>query len=230
MRYDTVFLDVDGTLLWMDVDVEGYVEDLSDYADDSLSAERAAGPVWASVKRHISENINYPTEEELAGFKESNAGEVARELGVEAPREVLARVAERRISFNPYPESERVMEEIRGMGFGIYAVSNWDVLLGEVLSDLGWSHYFDGVVVSALVGVEKPERGIFEEALRVSGRERSRERVVHVGNDPVSDVLGASRAGIGVAFVNRAGYDAVPEATFTLPDLSGLPALLRSEE
>jgi putative hydrolase of the HAD superfamily len=28
VRYDAVFLDVDGTLLWVDLDVEGYVEDL----------------------------------------------------------------------------------------------------------------------------------------------------------------------------------------------------------
>jgi putative hydrolase of the HAD superfamily len=29
VRYDAVFLDVDKTLLWVDVDVEGYVEDLA---------------------------------------------------------------------------------------------------------------------------------------------------------------------------------------------------------
>ena len=32
MRYDAVFLDVDKTLLWVDVDVEGYVKDLAPYA------------------------------------------------------------------------------------------------------------------------------------------------------------------------------------------------------
>lgn len=227
MRYNTVFLDVDGTLLWMDVDVEGYAEDLSPYASEPLSAERAAGPVWGSVKRHISENINYPTEKELAAFRESNAREVARELGVAAPEEVLAHVAERRISFNPYPESERVMRELRVMGLAIYVVSNWDVLLEEILEKMGWMEYFDGIVVSGLVGVEKPERGIFEEALRVSGTER--ERAIHVGNDPISDVRGASGAGIDAAFVNRAGHDEAPEAAFTLPDLNRLPELLAKD-
>lgn len=66
MRYDTVFLDVDGTLLWMDVDVEGYVADLLPYSSDPLTGERAAGPVWGSVERHVFENINYPTAEKLA--------------------------------------------------------------------------------------------------------------------------------------------------------------------
>ncbi len=230
MRRATVFLDVDGTLLWMDMDVEGYVEDLSPYAGGRLTAESAAGPVWGSVKRHISGSVNYPTSEELSAFKRENAREVARTLGVEVPPAVLAEVADRRVSFNPYPESGRVMEELRQMGMRLYAVSNWDVLLEEVLGGLDWMRYFDGLVVSALVGVEKPELGIFEEALRASGHERSRERVLHVGNDPVSDVRGAARAGVPAVLVDRAGDLDAPEAVAVLPDLSGLPALLRGGE
>lgn len=227
MRYDTVFLDVDGTLLWMDLDVEGYVRDLAPYATNgSLTAEKAAGPVWGSVKRHIRENINYSTEEELTQFKRTNARDVARELGVEAPPEVLATVADRRISFNPYPRSESVLKELREMGLGLYVVSNWDVLLGEVLESLDWMRYFDGIVVSALVGVEKPEPDIFEEALRISGRSETRERVVHVGNDPVADVRGAKECGLDTVWIDR-GKKGAAEATFRLPDLNGLPKLLR---
>lgn len=227
MRYDTVFLDVDGTLLWVDLDVAGYARDLAPYAaNGDLSAERAAGPVWRSVRRHIRENINYPTEDELAGFKRSNAEAVVHQLGVEAPPEVLATVADRRISFNPYPESESVLEELREMGLRLYVVSNWDVLLGEVLEGLGWTGYFDGVVVSALVGVEKPEPDIFEKALRLSARSEERERVVHVGNDPDADVRGAAECGLDTVWVDRGKGEAV-EATFRLPDLSGLPKLLR---
>ncbi len=59
--YDTVFLDVDGTLLWVDLDVEGYVEDLAPYPTNGpLTVERAAGPVWVGMKEHISRNIHLP--------------------------------------------------------------------------------------------------------------------------------------------------------------------------
>ena len=45
VRYDAVFLDVDGTLLWVHLDVEGYVKDLAPYATNgSLTVERAKGP------------------------------------------------------------------------------------------------------------------------------------------------------------------------------------------
>ena len=226
-RYDTVFLDVDGTLLWVDMDVGGYVEDLAPYSSNGpLTVERAAGPVWGSLKKHISENINYGSREELAAFKQDNAELTARKLGLEAPPEVLGEVADRRIHFNPYPESERVLKELQSLGLRLYVVSNWDVLLEEVLEGLGWRKYFEAVVTSAVVGIEKPECGIFEEALRVSGRKGSPERTIHVGNDPVSDIRGASLAGLDSIFIDRKGGVEAPEAAATLPDLNGLPALL----
>ncbi len=226
MRYDAVFLDIDGTLLWVDLDLEGYVEDLAPYAGNGgLSAERATGPVWASLRRHIRENIKHRTGRELAGFRRRNAEITAAELEVEAPAEVLTGVAERRISFNPYPESEIVMRELRAMGLPLYVLSNWDIELPGVLDDLGWTAYFDGILASAVLGVEKPEGEIFEEALRLSGVER--DRVVHVGNDPVTDVKGASEVGLATVFVDRRGVVQAPDATFVLPDLGGLPEIVR---
>jgi putative hydrolase of the HAD superfamily len=72
--------------------------------------------------------------------------------------------------------------------------------------------------------VEKPEGEIFEEALRAGNV--SRDRVVHVGNDPLTDVEGASRAGIDSVLVDRRSRVKPPQATFVLPDLNGLPAIV----
>lgn len=228
MRYDAVFLDVDKTILWVDVDVEGYVEDLAPYTTNGhLTVEQARGPVWEGIHRHINENINYPTQEELVEFRRENARETARNLGLDAPGEVLDEVQSRRLLYNPYPESEAVMEELKGMGLPLYTVSNWDVALRAVLDDLGWTRYFDGIVASAEVGSEKPDGWIFEEALRVAGLTGRRDRVVHVGNDPVSDVRGAASSGIDAVLIDREeGLDA-PEAVAILPDLRSLPALVR---
>ncbi|MBA2534601.1 MAG: HAD family hydrolase [Rubrobacter sp.] len=225
MRYDAVFLDVDGTLLWVDLDVEGYVEDLAPYSGNGgLTTDLVAGPVWGSLRRHIEGNLEHRTEEDLAGFKRRNARMTADEIGVEAPIEVLAEVAQRRISFNPYPESEAVLRRLREMGVKVFALSNWDIELEKVLDDLGWGGYFDGVIASAVVGVEKPDGKIFEEALRIGGI--ARERVVHVGNDPITDIEGGSEAGIDTVLVDRRGTVDAPGATYVLPDLNGLPGIV----
>jgi HAD superfamily hydrolase (TIGR01549 family) len=222
LSYETVFLDIDGTLLWVDLDVEGYVDDLAPYSSNSeLTVERAEVPVWQSVRRHIDENVNYRSPEELARFKRENASRVARELEVEAPGEVLDEISDRRISFNPYPESEKVLAELRRLGKKVYAVSNWDITLAKTLEELGWLGYFDAIIASAECGIEKPAPGIFEEALRVAGESESRERVVHVGNDTVSDVAGAASCGIDAVLVSRHGESA-EEATATVSDLTEL--------
>lgn len=225
MRYDAVFLDIDGTLLWVDLDIEGYIEDLAPYSGNGgLSTEKVTGPAWRSLRRHIEQNIRHRTEEDLAGFRRRNARLTAEELGIEAPVEVLTEVAGRRISFNPYPESEAVLRRLREMGTSVFAVSNWDIELGDLLASLGWGGYFDGVIASAVVGVEKPQGGIFEEALRVAGI--SRDRVVHVGNDPITDIEGASRTGIDTVLVDRRGTMDAPQATFVLSDLNELPGIV----
>jgi FMN phosphatase YigB (HAD superfamily) len=228
VRYDAVFLDVDKTLLWVDVDVEGYVEDLAPYSTNgTLTVEEAHEPLLESLHTHISQNINYPTEEELTQFHRENARKTADALGLDAPTDVLVEVLERRLIFRPYPESEEVMEELMEMSLPIYVVSNWDVALEGVLDDLGWIRYFDGIVASAKVGSEKPDRPIFEEALRVAGLAERRDRVVHVGNDPVSDVRGAVSSGIDAVLIDREGGLEAPEAIAILPDLRGLPAFVR---
>lgn len=225
LRYDAVFLDVDGTLLWVNLDVEGYVEDLSSYAKNGgLTVERAAGPVWGSLRRHIKENIEHRSEEALHRFRRRNAERTAGELGIEAPTEVLTEVAGRRISFNPYPEAVPVLEELKSLGVPLYVVSNWDIELEKVLDELGWTRFFDGIIVSAVLGVEKPRREIYDEALRLAGV--AADRAVMVGNDPVSDVKGASETGMDAVFIDRKGGEA-PEATSVIPDLRGLPGIVR---
>jgi FMN phosphatase YigB (HAD superfamily) len=84
--------------------------------------------------------------------------------------------------------------------------------------------YFDGVIASGVVGVEKPDPRIFEEALRVSGV--GRESAIHVGNDPISYIRGAAKVGIDTVLVDRRSNLEAPEATFTISDLYGLPSFL----
>ena len=74
MRYDAVFLDIDGTLLWVDLDIEGYIEDLAPYSGNGgLTTEKVTGPAWRSLRRHIEQNIRHRIEEGLAGFRRRNA-------------------------------------------------------------------------------------------------------------------------------------------------------------
>ena len=61
----------------------------------------------------------------------------------------------------------------------------------------------DFILASALAGVEKPDRRIFEMALSRAGV--SPERAIHVGDDYEADIMGARSTGIEAVLIDRDG-------------------------
>ena len=72
----------------------------------------------------------------------------------------------------------------------------------ESLAWLGLTGYFDAIVVSAEVGLAKPDAAIFEVALDQLGLRP--EDAWHVGDSLRTDVAGARAAGITAVWLNRA--------------------------
>jgi putative hydrolase of the HAD superfamily len=75
-------------------------------------------------------------------------------------------------------------------------VSNWDCALEEQVERAGLAHLFETVVASAVVGIEKPDPGIFQIALERLGVAAG--RTLHIG-DESNDEVGAARAGVRFA-------------------------------
>ena len=66
-------------------------------------------------------------------------------------------------------------------GIKLAVVSNFDTRLRPLLASLGILHLFDAVVISAEIGVEKPNPTIFEAACQQL--DVRPEAAVHVGDD-----------------------------------------------
>ena len=98
----------------------------------------------------------------------------------------------------------------------------------EVLGDTGVADRFEAIVISAEVGLRKPDIRIFEHMLAMLQVEPS--AILFVGDTPRDDVLGASAAGMHTAWISK-GAAAVPEGIptpdFIIPDLSDLPKILK---
>ena len=69
------------------------------------------------------------------------------------------------------------------------------------LERTGLSNHFELLVISEQVGVAKPHIDIFEHALSAMGNP-PRERVLMVGDNPDSDILGGINAGLDTCWVN----------------------------
>lgn len=89
-------------------------------------------------------------------------------------------------------------------------ITNGFVQLQQIrLERTGMADYFDLVVISEEVGVAKPDTAIFEHTLKLAGNPE-KSRVLMVGDNASSDILGGNNALIDTCWLN---VDAKP-----LPD------------
>lgn len=105
------------------------------------------------------------------------------------------------VLFRPYPDVEPCLSRLADAGIRIIVISNWDVSLHRVLRNFGWHHRFEFVLASLEEGVEKPDAGLFQIALAKAGV--APNEVVHVGDNPVDDVEGATAVGMRPVLIDR---------------------------
>jgi REG-2-like HAD superfamily hydrolase len=113
-----------------------------------------------------------------------------------AAAELFARFA-RPDAWELFPEVPDVLAELRDRGLNLAVISNWDERLPGVLAGLGIGELFSAIVYSGEVGVEKPDRRIFDYTIQLLGT--SPERAIHVGDREVEDCEGALAAGLSAA-------------------------------
>jgi putative hydrolase of the HAD superfamily len=91
-------------------------------------------------------------------------------------------------------DTREALQRLRAAGFRLGVVSNSEGRVCEALEAAGLRQYFDAVVDSGQVGIEKPDPRIFRIALAELGVEP--EEAIYVGDLYDIDVLGARAAGI----------------------------------
>jgi putative hydrolase of the HAD superfamily/5'-nucleotidase len=99
------------------------------------------------------------------------------------------------------------------------------------LERTGLKSYFDLLVISEQIGIAKPHPGIFEHALSNMGNPQ-KDRVLMVGDNPDSDILGGMNAGIHTCWIN-AHNKPVPEGIaphYQVSSLIELESLLISRK
>lgn len=106
-------------------------------------------------------------------------------------------------AYEVFPEVTATLAGLHARGVPLAVVSNWDERLPRVLEELDLARWFDAVVYSWEVGVEKPHPAIFERALAALGVEP--HEALHVGDGMRDDVEGALGVGMEALFLLRPG-------------------------
>ncbi len=90
--------------------------------------------------------------------------------------------------------AREVLGSLREAGVRTALVSNWDRRGPRLLERMNLASFFNAVVFSSRVGVEKPDPEIFREALRRLSV--AAERAAVLGNTPSRDLTPAQRLGL----------------------------------
>ena len=133
----------------------------------------------------------------LGGIPADRLGEV---------RTCLARMHGERHLWCSVPESTRTaLARLKAAGLLLGVVSNSEGRVEEALKAAGLRDYFDVVVDSGVVGIEKPDPRIFQAALQAL--HVAPEEALYVGDLYEVDVLGAQAAGIEAVLVSTCSIE-----------------------
>lgn len=118
------------------------------------------------------------------------------------------------------------LDRLREAGYRLAVISNADGRVASLLEEVGLGDHFEFVVDSEVVGFEKPDRRIFENAVDRMGVRAS--ACLYVGDLFTVDYVGATGAGMGCVLLDPLGLYAARAPTVSalkqLPELLGSPS------
>jgi putative hydrolase of the HAD superfamily len=94
-----------------------------------------------------------------------------------------------------------VLGKLRRKGLRLGVISNWDPSARSTLARQGLADYFEHVIISSEVGIEKPHEGIFRLALEKAGVSAS--NCLYVGDNYYDDAVGSMKVGMPSVIINR---------------------------
>ena len=111
------------------------------------------------------------------------------------------------------------LEELKGK-YTLGIVSNGN----SYPKKIGLEKFFQFIILAQEIGIEKPDPGIFHLAIERAGC--LPEELLYVGDSQENDILGAKRAGIKVAWLNRAKAQLEPNIPYPDYEIEELSMLL----
>ena len=224
-RYKVISLDLDDTLWDAAPTLSRAEQCVYDWlgANYPELAQRCSIETMREHRRRLADAEPH-LRHDLSILRRTSLARLALDAG--HPEEVadaaMAVFLEARNEVTFYPEVVPVLERLR-REFRLVALSNGNADVRRT----GLGHLFDHAFSPAHVGTAKPDPAMFQAVMSATGVTAA--DIVHVGDEPGTDILGAQRAGVRAVWVNRSGCQwpgevCPPDAE--IATLADLPAVL----
>ena len=106
-------------------------------------------------------------------------------------------------AYGPFPEVVPALVRLREAGVKRAVISNADADVTEFCGRMAFAQDMDAIITSATVGWEKPDPRTFHAALDHPAIQVAPEDAIHVGDQPMSDVVGSIAIGMRAALIDR---------------------------
>ena len=213
-----VLLDALGTLVELETPWPHLADELA-ARGVVVGLEDARAAMLAEMDYYRAHHDEASTWPALKDLRRRCAAVVQERLSTSLPLPDVEDALLAAVRFRAYPEVPAVLERLRADGARLAVVSNWDISLHDVLERTRLRALVDIVVISAEVGVAKPDPAIFRAALERLGARAA--HAIHVGDSVEHDVAGAHAAGLEAILVARNGATG-PDGVRVVASLDGL--------
>ncbi|WP_391209938.1 HAD family hydrolase [Psychrobacillus sp. L4] len=127
-----------------------------------------------------------------------------------------------------YEETFEVLDLLKGK-YILFLITNGSPSLQNTKLEITpkIAPYFDQIIISGAFGKGKPDPSIFEHALELAGV--NKDEALMVGDNLMTDILGASKVGMKSVWINRENKPTSEEAkpTYTIANLHELINILK---
>ncbi len=217
MKYQAIIFDVSDTLVeytpnWAQV-FGDKIRSLGIDVSEEMTWKINNAVYWANGKQTRREQNGAPraTEDELIRMMDEAALSCA-DCPIELKEtylQIMSRIPMPKQKMTVICGVFNLLNTLRGR-YRLAIVSNHYKWLIDYLKDIKLYDYFESIIVSEVVGVEKPDVRIMELALNELGLRP--DRCLYVGDHPL-DVLCAKQAGMDCAWIARKGaklHESIP--------------------
>jgi len=228
MTIRAVLFDLDNTLTHRDQSILAYSQHLAHTYQQQLQHDQISQ--IPSIIRRI-DNGGYPKKELLT--HPSIAASVGYALQQELTWSSLPDLDELTqfwfqqfgLSAVAMPGANSLLAELKQQGYKLAVISNGGHATRlTILQGLGFSHYFDEIISSELVGISKPNPEIFLHTSRQLNIVP--ENCLFIGDHPINDIQGATQAGMKALWLQGFHKTGVHKPINTIQNLAEIKQYL----
>ena len=228
MTIRAVLFDLDNTLTHRDQSILAYSQHLAHTYHQQLQHDQISQ--IPSIIRRI-DNGGYPKKELLT--HPSIAASVGYALQQELTWSSLPDLDELTqfwfqqfgLSAVAMPGANSLLAELKQQGYKLAVISNGGHATRlTILQGLGFSHYFDEIISSELVGISKPNPEIFLHTSRQLNIVP--ENCLFIGDHPINDIQGATQAGMKALWLQGFHKTGVHKPINTIQNLAEIKQYL----